>query len=154
MEFRLTVIELPAYSGALHPQGKCWAWSGRSSKVAIRSIDTDVSSQEGSGEASTSIGRGVLGGTGKLIDTGKGKFGMDLQFVSFLRLRPGPKTHWKVARWTFTGFGDGDWTHCRDRHRNASDYSYIHFSFYGCSNALLVTGLSSEHHRSQSLDFR
>ncbi|KAK4683813.1 WD repeat-containing protein 61, partial [Tremellales sp. Uapishka_1] len=64
--------ELPAFSAALHPESKCWAWSGRSSKIAIRPItDSDVG-----GESS----RGSLGGAGKTIETGKGKFGMDVKF--------------------------------------------------------------------------
>ena len=59
----------------------CWAWSGRSSKLAIRSIESsDIDNEpiaNGSG-----IGKGPLGGEGKVIDTGKGKFGMDVRFVS------------------------------------------------------------------------
>ncbi|WRT63508.1 uncharacterized protein IL334_000413 [Kwoniella shivajii] len=70
--------ELPAFTSAIHPEEKCWAWSGRSSKLAIRSIES-IAEVNGNGESSGS-GRGVLGGAGKVIDTGKGKFGMDLQF--------------------------------------------------------------------------
>ncbi|WVW81637.1 hypothetical protein I302_103632 [Kwoniella bestiolae CBS 10118] len=74
--------ELPAFTSAIHPQQKCWAWSGRSSKVAIRSIDQDLisaESQEGvNGDSSNK--KGGLGGDGKVVDTGKGKFGMDVQF--------------------------------------------------------------------------
>ena len=58
---------------------KCWAWSGRASRLALRSI-----SEEANGESSSNgegVGRGLLGGQGKLIETGKGKFGMDIQFV-------------------------------------------------------------------------
>jgi WD repeat-containing protein 61 len=64
----------------------CWAWSGRSSKVAIRSIPetSEASNENGNGESSGSIGHGPLGGgIGKVIETGKGKFGMDIKFVSF-----------------------------------------------------------------------
>ncbi|WWC85657.1 uncharacterized protein L201_000523 [Kwoniella dendrophila CBS 6074] len=82
--------ELPAFTSAIHPENKCWAWSGRSSKLAIRPIEQDSLAQEqptngddaetsGNGEGS-SIKRGSIGGEGKSIDTGKGKFGMDLQF--------------------------------------------------------------------------
>ncbi|OCF71338.1 hypothetical protein I204_07965 [Kwoniella mangroviensis CBS 8886] len=70
--------ELPAFTSAIHPQNKCWAWSGRSSKLAIRSID-QLSPQEGEGVNGNTT-RGGLGGNGKIVDTGKGKFGMDLQF--------------------------------------------------------------------------
>jgi WD repeat-containing protein 61 len=69
--------ELPAYSGALHPQESCWAWSGRSSRVDIRSIGGDPGDQEDG-----QTGRGPLGGEGGIVETGKGRFGMDLQFVS------------------------------------------------------------------------
>ena len=62
---------------------KCWAWSGRSSKVAIRSISDEAEEEGINGHQEGSVGRGALGGDGKVIDTGKGKFGMDLQFVSF-----------------------------------------------------------------------
>lgn len=61
--------ELPAHAGAIHPQGKAWAWAGRGSRLAIRSIE-DVASET------------ALSGSGKLIDTGKGKFGMAVEFVS------------------------------------------------------------------------
>nr|XP_031859914.1 uncharacterized protein CI109_004763 [Kwoniella shandongensis]KAA5526986.1 hypothetical protein CI109_004763 [Kwoniella shandongensis] len=70
--------ELPAFSSALHPESACWAWSGRSSRLAIRPMANSTEPESnGSGEGS---GRGVLGGEGKVIDTGKGKFGMDLKF--------------------------------------------------------------------------
>ncbi|KAK8844633.1 hypothetical protein IAR55_006480 [Kwoniella newhampshirensis] len=56
----------------------CWAWSGRSSKVAIRSIaDSDEAHFDGDSQASS---RGVLGGEGRVVDAGKGRFGMDLKF--------------------------------------------------------------------------
>jgi len=60
---------------------KCWAWSGRASNVAIRSIE-EGEKEEANGHSSETIGKGVLGGAGKLVDTGKGKFGMDIKFVS------------------------------------------------------------------------
>ncbi|WVF66299.1 hypothetical protein IAT40_001039 [Kwoniella sp. CBS 6097] len=72
--------ELPAYAAAIHPTSQCWAWSGRSSKLAIRSISQ---SQDASTSGSDSEGssRGALGGDeGKVVDTGRGKFGMDVQF--------------------------------------------------------------------------
>ncbi|ORX34965.1 WD40-repeat-containing domain protein [Kockovaella imperatae] len=70
--------ELPAFSCAVHPSMKCWAWSGRSSKIAMRSI-----SQADHAESSTNgdgVGRSLLSGETKLVETGKGKFGMDLKF--------------------------------------------------------------------------
>jgi len=86
--------ELPAYTGALHPQDKCWAWSGRSSKIAIRSIDSDAG-----GEAEVASDRGPLGGQGKLVDAGKGKFGMDLQFVSSAEECVAEASHQMASRW-------------------------------------------------------
>ncbi|WWC66979.1 uncharacterized protein I206_100886 [Kwoniella pini CBS 10737] len=74
--------ELPAFTSAIHPEGKCWAWSGRSSKLAMRPIDQivpEANGEEANGEASNNR-RGGLGGESKAIDTGKGKFGMDVQF--------------------------------------------------------------------------
>lgn len=76
---------LPAFAGALHPNLDCWAWSGRSSKVAIRSFDKPSTEAESAGDDQGIAGKGGLGGSGKVIDTGKGKFGMDLQFVSARR---------------------------------------------------------------------
>ncbi|WVR03408.1 hypothetical protein IAU60_000399 [Kwoniella sp. DSM 27419] len=74
--------ELPAFASAIHPESKAWAWSGRSSKLSIRSIPSDQAGStsangETNGEGSR---RGLLGGEGKVVDTGKGKFGMDVQF--------------------------------------------------------------------------
>ncbi|OWZ45814.1 hypothetical protein C349_02482 [Cryptococcus neoformans var. grubii Br795] len=63
--------EIPAFACSLHPQSSCWAWSGRSSKVVIRTMisdDADPTTQ------------GPLGGESSIMDGGKGKFGMDLQF--------------------------------------------------------------------------
>jgi WD repeat-containing protein 61 len=85
-ELELTTKELPAFTSALHPDLKCWAWSGRSSKLGIRPITEDAASndeelaEDGSGHAA--VGRGPLGGEGGVIDTGKGKFTMSLKFVS------------------------------------------------------------------------
>jgi hypothetical protein len=86
-DFVLKIAVLPAYACALHPSMACWAWSGRSSKLAIRSISSETESsaapnENGDGESSGSVGHGLLGGgSTKIIDTGKGKFGMDLKFV-------------------------------------------------------------------------
>jgi WD repeat-containing protein 61 len=83
-------VELPAFSAAIHPNQACWAYSGRSSKLAIRPISTIEPSTSTEGESSTSVngngsgaavGRGPLGGEGKVVNTGKGKFGMDVKFV-------------------------------------------------------------------------
>jgi WD repeat-containing protein 61 len=83
------LLELAAYTSALHPNLECWAWSGRSSKLAIRTMsDTSSSESSSNGEGSS---RGALGGEGKVIDTGKGKFGMDLQFVSHHHLASTPR---------------------------------------------------------------
>ena len=76
--------ELPAYACAIHPKLACWAWSGRSSRLAIRQM-SDVEpepSANGNGNGESSVGRGPLGGEGKVVETGKGKFGMDVKFVS------------------------------------------------------------------------
>lgn len=74
---------LPAYACALHPTMACWAWSGRSSKLAIRQISTPSAGESSTnGYANGQVGKGPLGGEGKVIETGKGKFGMDVKFVS------------------------------------------------------------------------
>ena len=59
----------------------CWAWSGRSSRLAIRQISAEGESST-NGQDEGHVGRGLLGGQGKVVDTGKGKFGMDVKFVS------------------------------------------------------------------------
>ncbi|WVQ82635.1 hypothetical protein IAT38_004767 [Cryptococcus sp. DSM 104549] len=70
---------LPAFACALHPKKSCWAWSGRSSKVAIRSIDANSLAEalDAEGEGAD---QGPLDGEGKTVDSGKGRYGMDLQF--------------------------------------------------------------------------
>jgi WD repeat-containing protein 61 len=78
------MTELPGYAGAIHPEGKCWAWSGRSSKLGIRQISSlGAKNGNGNGESNGEASRGPLAGTGKVVDTGKGKFGMDVKFVSY-----------------------------------------------------------------------
>ncbi|GFZ44693.1 hypothetical protein JCM24511_02417, partial [Saitozyma sp. JCM 24511] len=72
--------ELPAFTSALHPDIKCWAWSGRSSKVGIRPIMEEEASNDEELDGSAAVGRGPLGGEGGVIDTGKGKFTMSLNF--------------------------------------------------------------------------
>ncbi len=77
------IIELPAYACALHPTMACWAWSGRSSRIAIRQISTPSEGKSSTnGLVHERVGRGPLGGEGKVVETGKGKFGMDVKFVS------------------------------------------------------------------------
>ncbi|ORY22977.1 WD40-repeat-containing domain protein [Naematelia encephala] len=66
--------EIPAYAVGLHPNNKCWAWSGRSSKLAVRQMNEEV---EANGHG---VGQGPLSGETSVIDTGKSKFGMDLKF--------------------------------------------------------------------------
>ncbi|KAL7420322.1 Ski complex subunit Rec14 [Cryptotrichosporon argae] len=71
--------ELPAFASAIHPHAAAWAWSGRSSKLAIRPLSVPETS--GDGAANGEAGRGPLGGDGgKVVDTGKGRFGMDVRF--------------------------------------------------------------------------
>lgn len=54
----------------------------------MRSISADSLQQNGSAENGVEegkeeqVGEGPLAGEGSIIDTGKGKFGMKLQFVS------------------------------------------------------------------------
>lgn len=75
-------LEIPAFTCALHPQYACWAWSGRTSKVVIRtmgSVDDDV---DADADPSSTQGPGPLGGESSVMQGGKGKFGLDLQFVS------------------------------------------------------------------------
>jgi hypothetical protein len=83
-ELRLKRSELAGYTSAIHPEGSCWAWSGRSSKLGIRQVSSGLSNENG--ETNGEAGRGPLGGAGKVVDTGKGKFGMDVKFVSYTLL--------------------------------------------------------------------
>lgn len=76
-----TDSELPAFTSALSPSANAWAWAGRGSKLAIRSIDTSALEATETEEESQP-GPSVLGGSGNLIDTAKGKFGMSVEFVS------------------------------------------------------------------------
>lgn len=80
---------VPAFTAALHPEMKCWAWSGRSSKLAIRTIESDETSETTNGQAEGSQSQGRLAGGGKIVDTAKGRFGMDVQFVSNLVMKQG-----------------------------------------------------------------
>lgn len=84
--------EIPAFACALHPQSSAYAWAGRSSKIGIRSIvpdslgDQETQDGEANGNglsSSEAVGKGPLGGEGKIVDTGKGKFVMDMKYVSF-----------------------------------------------------------------------
>lgn len=81
------MAELPAFSAAIHPTQACWAYSGRSSKLAIRpiaSIETsseDAESSTANANGTAAVGKGSLGGEGKVVIAGKGKFGMDVKFV-------------------------------------------------------------------------
>jgi WD repeat-containing protein 61 len=43
---------------------------------------TGLDEEIGEGATNGDVGRAALGGEGKVIDTGKGKFGMDVKFVS------------------------------------------------------------------------
>lgn len=72
-------LEIPAFACSLHPQHACWAWSGRSSKVVIRTMGS------ADADADPSNAQGPLGGESSVMHGGKGKFGLDLQFVSVLR---------------------------------------------------------------------
>lgn len=83
-------IELAGYAAAIHPQAACWAWSGRSSKLGIRQIPGALATENGESVTANgngnengdeAAGRGALAGEGKVVDTGKGKFGMDVKFV-------------------------------------------------------------------------
>ena len=75
--------ELPAYTSAIHPTAACWAWAGRGSKLALRPIDSAALAAAADDEGdSAAPGAGALGGEGSVIDTGKGKFGMAVEFVS------------------------------------------------------------------------
>ncbi|WOO84491.1 WD repeat-containing protein 61 [Vanrija pseudolonga] len=63
--------ELPAYAAALHPSSSAFAWSGRGSRLAIRALDLSAEDEAGAG---------ILSGTGSVVETVKGRFGMDVQF--------------------------------------------------------------------------
>lgn len=129
---RFAQTELPAYTGALHPQDRCWAWSGRSSKIAIRHMQQDTGDD--------SQDQGLLSGEGTVIEAGKGKFGMDLQFVSALTrssLTP-------VPRRKIVGTSDGDWSCRRSGYRNASHHRDVYISCHGREDCVLEPGLTSK----------
>lgn len=75
-------LEIPAFTCALHPQRACWAWSGRTSKVVIRTMGSDDVDVDADADSSSTQGPGPLGGESSVMQGGKGKFGLDLQFVS------------------------------------------------------------------------
>lgn len=75
-------LEIPAFTCALHPQHACWAWSGRTSKVVIRTMGSDDVDVDADADSSSTQGPGPLGGESSVMQGGKGKFGLDLQFVS------------------------------------------------------------------------
>lgn len=75
-------LEIPAFTCALHPQYACWAWSGRTSKVVIRTMGSDDVDADADADSSSTQGPGPLGGESGVMQGGKGKFGLDLQFVS------------------------------------------------------------------------
>lgn len=141
--------ELPGYAAAIHPSEECWAWSGRSSKLGIRRI-TDLASGHEDGETNgnangNGIGRGALAGTGAVVDTGKGKFGMDVKFVSCLLLFvPGAKLRSPVTRRTIRSCLYGSWADCGSRHRNTRGRSYLRITRNGRPINLLVTRFSGE----------
>lgn len=81
--------EIPAFACALHPSNSAWAYCGRSSKIVVRPISSDaiesLGTQNGEEEdmEPAKTGKGPLGGEGQVVDSGKGKFAMDVKFVSF-----------------------------------------------------------------------
>lgn len=78
----VTKLEIPAFACALHPQHACWAWSGRTSKVVIRTMGSDDADADADADPSSTQGQGPLGGESSVMQGGKGKFGLDLQFES------------------------------------------------------------------------
>jgi hypothetical protein len=131
------ITELPGYAGAIHPEGKCWAWSGRSSKLGIRQITQSLSNENG--ETNGEAGRGALAGSGKVVDTGKGKFGMDVKFVSFCGFAAQAQADIHlVTRWTVCSCLYGGWADCGRRHGNPGGGSYLRISRYGCPINLVV----------------
>lgn len=86
---------LPAWAVAMHPDGRSWACTGQSAKVGfytdLKEVAdlADVDLEDGSAAAqddedqddktSESLGKLV-----KVIETGRGKFGMDLKYVGHL----------------------------------------------------------------------
>lgn len=60
---------LPAWQAAIHPEAKSWASTGQGARVAFYEIE---------GEAEES----KLGACQKVIETGRGKFGMEVRYVS------------------------------------------------------------------------
>lgn len=86
-------VVLPAWAVAMHPDGRSWACTGQSAKVGFYSDLTDISEtldvdlenapmenqddEDQDDKTSQSLGKLV-----KVIETGRGKFGMDLKYVS------------------------------------------------------------------------
>jgi hypothetical protein len=84
---------LPAWAVAMHPDGKSWACTGQSAKVGFytdlgdisETLDVDLENtsaenqddEDQDDKTSKSLGKLV-----KVIETGRGKFGMDLKYVS------------------------------------------------------------------------
>jgi WD repeat-containing protein 61 len=82
------LVEIPAYACAIHPSGSSWAYCGRSSKIVVRPIAADALHTNGTANGDTmqeetdTVGNGPLGGGGRVVDTGKGKYVMDIKYVS------------------------------------------------------------------------
>jgi hypothetical protein len=86
-------LVLPAWAVAMHPDGKSWACTGQSAKVGFytdlgdisETLDVDLENtsaenqddEDQDDKTSKSLGKLV-----KVIETGRGKFGMDLKYVS------------------------------------------------------------------------
>jgi hypothetical protein len=89
----IPLLVLPAWAVAMHPDGKSWACTGQSAKVGFytdladisETLDVDLENtsaenqddEDQDDKTSRSLGKLV-----KVIETGRGKFGMDLKYVS------------------------------------------------------------------------
>lgn len=152
---------LPAWAVAMHPDGRSWACTGQSAKVGFYTDLKDVADlaevdlEDGSSPAqddedlddktSDSLGKLV-----KVIETGRGKFGMELKYVSrlfsfrpcahqlvtpFVQLEPGRQ---------IVGTGSGNRTRNDHRRGNAECDHDPCLACYVCTCTELVSRFSSK----------
>lgn len=142
------ITEIPAYACALHPSSSAYAYCGRSSKIIVKTISSDSlngfsieNDEDGDEPNGAAVGAGPLGGEGKVVDTGKGKFAMDINFVSCpTPLAPccASQADLPVTRRSANRPLDRKWPHHRHRRRVILRRGDIPVPRYGSPNYILV----------------